>query len=139
MLFFANIAGMAVAAFKWIVSNWRLLAIVGGAVGLLIVFGLVMRSCNERAAKIDIKTVDKINKANETEKLKELEKTIVENQSVINTVDERNKISDLNETEKQAAIWAKVQEVNQKILDSKTQGRDVTGAELECMLTGSCK
>ncbi len=114
-------------------DHWRKMLIVVAILAVAIVVGQFYKACKTKPS-IDIKTVEKLNKANETERLKELETTIVENADVIKTVDGRNSIAELSEDEKQAAIWAKVREADAKIAKAKTQGRDVTGPELECLL-----
>lgn len=98
----------------------------------------IFRACN-KPPKLDIKNVEKINKANATERRKELQVTIEQNADVVRTVDGRNAISETNEAERQAAIWSKINDADDKIKAAKSQGRDVTGPELECMLTGVCE
>lgn len=106
---------------------------------IVIVIGLRIKSCVVPSPKIDIKNVDKINRANETERKKELETLIVNNQSTVKTVDGRNAIAELNEAEKQAAIFAKIREADEKIARAKAEGRDITGPELECLLAKVCE
>ena len=123
-----------------VVQKRVLLAVMILVVVAVIVAGLWLRSCFKSTPKLDIKNIEKINKANEKERLKELEQTIVENQSVVRTVDKRNAIAEVSEAEKQLQIQIKIEEVNQKIATAKAQGRDVTGPELECMLVPeNCK
>jgi len=124
--------------FTWIWSflkcvgrNWK---IVLPAVAVLIVVIFVYRACHKRA-QIDEASIQKINKANEAERKAELSKVISENADTIKTVDERNTIAEADETQRNAQIWAKVDEADKKIAEAKAAtGRDVTSAELECIL-----
>lgn len=106
---------------------------------IVAISGLWLRSCLTKPAKLDIKNIDKINSANQKERLEELSKTVEQNADVVKTVDGRNAISEQDEASKQAAIWAKVKDADEKVQAAKSQGRDVTGPELECILTGVCQ
>ncbi len=104
------------------------------------VFCLWVRSCLTKPAKLDIKNIEKINKANETDRKAELQTEIERNAGVVKTVDGRNSIAEVNETEKQAQINAKIEEVSDKVAQAKASGHDVTSDELECMLVPeNCK
>lgn len=120
----------------WIVNyvrkHWQVVAGIA-AIVLVIVFGLVFRSCGKKAS-IDQEAINKINSANEKERKAELQIQIEKNQDVINTVDNRSSIADVNVIERNAVIAEKVRVVDRKIAEAKQQGRDVTGPELECML-----
>lgn len=105
---------------------------------IIAISGLWLRSCLKKPAKLDIKNIEKINKANEAERRAELQKVIEQNADVVKTVDGRNAIAEQDEASKQAAIWAKINDADEKIQAAKSQGRDVTGPELECMLMGAC-
>lgn len=104
------------------------------AILLFAVVAFFYRHCGPKTASIDLKSVEKINKANETERKAELQKVIEQNADVIKTVDERNTIAETNETERNAQIFAKIQEADRKIAEAKASGRDVTSAELEKIL-----
>lgn len=98
--------------------------------------GLWIRSCVTRHnAKLDQKAIEKINKADRTERLQELSKVVTENSDVTKTVDQRNTIAEVNETEKQAQVNAKVLELDEQVQAAKKGGHDVTGSELDCMMT----
>lgn len=128
--------------FGWdisVVQKRVILAFMFLIVVAVIACGLWLRACLSKPAKIDIKNVEKINRANESERLKELEKTIVDNANVVKTVDQRNTIAEVSETERQAQIYVKIREADAKISEAKSQGRDVSSEELECILTGVCK
>lgn len=139
MIVFASISLFLKRIFWFCIDNWRVLLPI---LGVLVAVILVNRACSKPKG-IDIKDVeaiDKINRGNETERRKQLEKVIVENQEVISTVDERNTIAAESEAEKQAAIWAKINDADAKIAEAKRQGRDVTQDELECILVPeNCK
>jgi hypothetical protein len=113
------------------IVSFVIIAIVSLTVIMVCLF--TYRACN-KPPKLDLKNIEKINKANEVERRAELRKTIEENAGVVRTVDGRNTISEQDKTAKQAAIWAKIREVDDKIADAKSNGRDVTSEELECLL-----
>ena len=115
------------------VQRWVFIAFVGLILGVIVFLGLWLKSCFNKPAKIDIKSVEKINKANEADRLKELGKVMAENVDTVKTVDGRNTLAEVNETEMQAQIYAKIKEVDAKIVEAKSKGRDVSGPELECM------
>ena len=126
MLFFANILG-------FIGAKWKTIATIIGIAMLVLFVALAFNRC-KKEPKLDIKNIEKINSANEKERLEELSKTVEQNADVVKTVDGRNAISEQDEASKQAAIWAKVKEADEKIQAAKSQGRDVTSEELECLL-----
>lgn len=125
-LFFANLIGS-------IVANWRTALLAVGLVLFVVVIGYF--SCG-RTPKvvIDQGAINKINTANERERKKELEKIIVENSDVVKTVDNRTEIAETNIVERERLLDEKIADVDKKILESKSQGKDVTSAELECLL-----
>ncbi len=130
-LLLANIAG-------FVVAHWRWFAVAG--VVLLFVFIVVnSRGCGNGSVKIDEKTIQSINSANEKERKAELQKVIEDNQDVIKTVDERTELAGVNRVEREREIDAKIAEAEKKIQEAKSQGKDVTSAELECILTGDYK
>jgi len=133
--FIANLFGLDITK----VQKWVLLIAVILGFMIILFSGLWLRSCLSKPAKLDIKNIDKINSANQKERLEELSKTVEQNADVVKTVDGRNAISEQDEASKQAAIWAKVKDADEKIQAAKSQGHDVTGPELECILTGVCK
>lgn len=118
------------------VQRYVFFAVIGLALFVVILLGLWLKACVTKPAKIDIKAIDKINHANEVERKAELQKVITENAETVRTVDQRNTIAETNETEKQAAIYAKIAEADRKVQEAHQQGRDVTGPELDCLLTG---
>lgn len=128
--------------FGWDISKVQkavLLAVtILAAILLFLIVVFFFRHCGPKPATIDQKSINKINAANETERKAELQKVIEQNADVVKTVDERNTIAEINEVEKQAQIHAKIAEADKKIADAKANGRDVTGPELECLLTGNC-
>lgn len=109
-------------------------------IGVLMVgfIALQVKSCFHKKPSIDLDTVNRINTANESQRKKELEKVIFENQEVIKTVDERTNLADVNIVEREKAIDEKIKQVDAKIQEAKANGKDVTSAELECILTGNC-
>ena len=125
---------------SWVVlkvrQNWRFVCVAAAICVFLIAIGLIYRSCTRPVpkAQVDLKTVEAINKQNREERLKALEKTIQENADVVETVDRRSTIAAEDEASRNAAIWAKIAEVNEKVEAARLQGRDVSQEELECML-----
>jgi len=115
-----------------------LAVIILGLILFVVIVTFIFRVCSPKPASIDQKSINKINAANETERKAELQKVIEKNADVVKTVDERNTISEINEVERNAQIHAKIAEADKKIADAKANGRDVTGPELECLLTGNC-
>lgn len=125
-LFFANLMG-------WIVANWRTVLLSGGLILFFVVIGYF--ACGRaKTVKIDTEAINKINTANERERKKELEKIIVENSDVVRTVDNRSEIAETNIVERERLLDEKIAEVDRKILESKSQGKDVTEQELKCLL-----
>lgn len=132
-LFLANIVG-------YITLHWRTFALAVGGLILLLVIIIGFRSCGKREVKIDEEQIQKINNANEKERKKELEKIIFENSNTIKTVDERTEIVNVNVVERERELDQKIAEVDKKIAESKSQGKDVSSAELECLLVPeNCK
>lgn len=103
-----------------------------GILILFLIFGI--KSCFTKEVKINEEQIQKINDQNEARRKEELRKVIEENSEAIKTVDERNTISEATIEERSKAIEDKVKEVDQKIQESKSQGKDVTSKELECLL-----
>lgn len=138
------IAKFIAGLFGWDISKVQRWVIIGTLVlvGIIItVLGLWLRSCvRTRRAKISEASIQKINKANDAERKAELEKVINDNADVIKTVDERKTLAEAHEAERDAAIWAKIQDADEKIVAAKAQGHDVTSEELHCILVpGDCK
>jgi uncharacterized membrane protein YhiD involved in acid resistance len=129
-LFLANVIG-------WITLHWRLIAACLGAFLLLVLVVMAFKSCGKREVKIDENQIQKINQANEKERKAELEKIINDNAEIIKTTDERSNIAETNRIERERLTDEKIKEVDKKIVEVKAQGKDVTSAELECMLTGN--
>lgn len=114
-----------------------LIFLIGIAV---LAFGLWVKSCwNNHKLKVSQAQVDKINKADEHDRKAELQKVIDDNADVVRTVDNRSAVSETNTIERNRLIDEKIKEADKKIQDAKAQGHDVTGPELECMLTGNCQ
>lgn len=101
-LVFLNIIG-------WIVANWRLVAITVGVVAVLIVFGMVMRSCNNQPVKFDEKTIQEAKTAiaeQDRQKMTEIlaNSAVVEKQINANLANADNeKLKTLSEARKRAA------------------------------------
>lgn len=111
-----------------------LIALIGV---VILVFGLWAKSCwNNHKLKVSQAQVDKINKADEHDRKAELQKVINDNADAVRTVDNRSAISETNTIERNRLIDDKIKEADKKIQDAKAQGHDVTGPELDCMLTG---
>jgi uncharacterized membrane protein (Fun14 family) len=131
--------GLTLRRIGWfVVDHWKLVLTVVGVFTLLILVGLAYRGC-KRQPKIDLQAVEKINTANRKEREEELRKIIVENQDVVKTVDERTAIAETQVEVREQVIEEKIKEADKKIVEAKSQGKDVTSAELECILTGNCQ
>lgn len=139
-----TISKFIASLFGWDISkvqkNVLLAFMILGAILLVVIVAFFYRHCGPKPASIYMKSVNKINKANEIERKAELQKMIEQNADVVKTVDQRNTIANEDERTRDAAIWAKIQQADQKIADAKAGGRDVTSAELECILVPeNCK
>jgi hypothetical protein len=119
-----------------IYDHWKIFAIALGVIVLVVLF---YKACGHKKASIDLQTVDKINNANERDRKAELRKTIEDNATVVNTVDNRSTIAETNVVERDRQIEEKVKAADAEIQKAKSQGHDVTSQELECILTGDCK
>ncbi len=126
LLFLAN-------AWGFIVAHKRFFIIAVGVLLLLIII-FSFRGCGSKTVKIDEDTINRINKGNEKERKAELEKVILENSDVVKTVDERSNIAETNVIERNRLLDEKIKEVDKKIAESKANGKDVTQAELICLL-----
>ena len=117
----------------------RLIIVLMVLVGVVVLlFSLWAKSCwTARKLKVSQAQVDKINKADEHDRKAELQKVIDDNADAVRTVDNRTAISETNTIERNRLIDDKIKEADKKIQDAKAQGHDVTGPELDCMLTGS--
>lgn len=128
--FIANTFGLDISKVQRVII-WLVIGIVG--TGLLIaVFSL--RSCFHKEPKIDQESINKINKSNEADAKKEIEKVVTENQDVINTVDNRTAISDADIYDRDREIQRKVYQVEQEVQAAKQQGKDVTPEYVKCLL-----
>lgn len=110
-------------------------------IGLIVILGIIvlifvfsLRSCFKKEAKIDLEQVEKINKANEADRKKELQKIIEDNADVVSTADNRTAIAETNVIERDRLIDEKVKAVDKKIAEARAGGKDITGPELECIL-----
>jgi Co/Zn/Cd efflux system component len=119
--------------FWFVTDNWRVTLPVLGVIVLLVLIALAYRGC-KRQAKIDLQSIEKINTANRQEREAELRKVITENQDVIKMVDERTAIAETQVEVREQVIEEKIKEADKKIVEAKSQGKDVTSAELECIL-----
>lgn len=128
--FIASMFGLDISK----VQRW--VVIIVGCIAVAVILGVVIGtySCLRKTPKLDIKNIEKINKANETERRAELQKVIEQNADVVKTVDGRNAISEQDEASRQLAIYQKIQDADEKIQAAKSQGKDVTGEQLECIL-----
>lgn len=118
---------------RWLFAGIAILVV-------LIIAGLVFKACGGRKVKIDQKETESIAKANEADRKKELEVSITRNADAVKTVNGRNTIAEVNEANKQSEIYLKIKDADEKIAASKASGHDVTGDEVNCLLTGEdCK
>lgn len=118
----------------WFTATFQTKAVIVGII--LVLFGTVFvwRSCSSRRAKIDLQNIEKVNSQNRQERQAELQKVIEQNADVVKTVDDRTTIADANVEQRNAQIYAKIKDADEKIEAAKQQGRDVTSDELECIL-----
>jgi regulatory protein YycI of two-component signal transduction system YycFG len=133
--FLANSFGLNFdTARKWTTRGLYAVA----ALILLLVVILLFKKCGGSKATIDENAIQKIITANEIERKKELTKVIEDHSEVVTTADNRSTIAETNVIERDRKIAEKVKQANDAITAAKQQGRDVTGPELECLLTNQC-
>ncbi len=114
---------------------WRLAAVVVGAIIVLILLIVAFRSCGgKKEIKIDEAALQKVNSVNRIEREQELKEIITENLEVIKTIDNRTVLTDVVIEQRNREIAAKVKEADAKITEAKQQGKDVSSAELQCLL-----
>jgi hypothetical protein len=128
---FDTVLNIAKALFSGFVKHWRLYCLL-----ILLLFTVVLfkKACRPKPLTIPVETLDKINKATRHERLEELRKTVDENADVISDVDNRTTIAEANVVERNRIAEERVQQADKQIEAAKQQGRDVTSAELECIL-----
>lgn len=132
LLVIANVIG-------WIVAHWRMVLTIVGLIFVLTAVALLWNRC-KKEVKFDQATVDKINNGNRKEREQELRKKVEDNADVIKTVDGRTEITNVNVVERNREIDARVKAADDAILAAKSQGRDVTQDDLECLLVPeNCK
>ena len=121
----------------WAHENWR----IGAGVFLaLFVVIFVYKACNKPPkVKIDESQISKINSENRAERIKELTEVVEANADVIKTVDERTELVEVAAEARNAEVDARVKKADEKIQEAKSNGKDVTAEELECLLTGACQ
>lgn len=108
-----------------------------GVLVLLIAFGIIWHSCSKKqSATIDLETIQKVNSKDKAEIEAGVNKAVTENADVIKTVDNRTAITELSIEERDKALQEKINAVKEEVAKAKEQGKDITGAELDCMLTG---
>lgn len=122
---------------------WNVFTLKAKLVTVAVIIGVVLviwggYKIFHHEPKIDLKTVDRINKANEVDRLKVLHETIEQNQQVIQTADNRTTIAETSVDERNKAIDAKVIEADKKIAQAQADHGNVSSEELECILTGNC-
>jgi preprotein translocase subunit SecF len=128
-LWLANLVGF--------ISAYPLVFVVGGVILLTVI--LFFSFCG-KSGGIDQESINKINSANEAERKQELREVIEKNADTVKTVDNRTAITETNIEQRNQEIEAKIKQADKKILEAKSQGRDVTAEELEkCLLEGDCK
>lgn len=113
--------------------------ILAAIFAVLIVVLVFEKACNKKDFKIDQDAINKINTANETQRKAELEKVIEQNSTVVQDVSNRTAIADSNVAEHGRLVDEKIKAADTAIQSAKAGGRDVTGPEVECILTGVCK
>lgn len=124
----------------WLKSNWKSVIVgVGIFVIILFVFFTFKGCFTPAPLRVDEDSLQKINSQNATERKKELQTLIEDNKEVVRTVDERTTIAETNVIERNREVDQKIVEADKKIEAAKSQGKDVTSEELECILTGVCK
>lgn len=127
-LFLANVWGYIVAHWRWFLYGFLAIALL-----LLVVFAY--RGCRgSKKATIDLESVTKINNADRKERLEELEKTVIQNQDVIESASNRTALTDLDIETRRKEVQAKVDAADKKVMEAKEQGRGVTQEELQCIL-----
>lgn len=128
------------AIWTFLRRHWRgclivigvLLAVIAAATG----FKWLTRP---KPIKIDEKGLQRLNSENVADAKKELRNVIEENADLVRTADERLTIAETNVIERNRLIEEKVAEASAAVEAAKRSGRDVTAAELECILkTEAC-
>jgi len=123
--------------FRWFGVSVKVSQWIGYAVlilAVLVIFGLVYSKCFHRTATIDQAKINAKNKKNELERKAELKEIVEQNQDVIRTNDNRTAIAEQHAEDRDKAIEEKVKAVDTEIQKIKESGRDVTQAELTCLL-----
>lgn len=126
----ANLFGFDISK----VQKWVLLALMILIGIIVLAFGLWVRSCVRKPAKIDEKSIQKINTANERERKGELDKVLRDNTDVIRTNDNRTTLTEATIEQREQTIDAKLKVLDTAIVEAKQQGRDITADELTCLL-----
>lgn len=122
--------------FGWITLHWKLCLYIIAGIVVFIVLIFAYKGCTaKKQIAIDQVTVDKINTANEKDRKAELQKVIENNQTVIQTVDNRTVLNDINAVEKNREIDQKVKAADAAIQKAKSDGHNVTQEELNEILT----
>ena len=123
-------------ALKW--ARWIFIGTI--AVIIILIAVLFAKFCGgrEAASNINQEQIDRINTANRTERLKELQKVVEDNAQTVTTVNNSTTIAETNVIERDRLIDEKVKDVDKVIQQAKEHGRDITAEELECLLAGKC-
>jgi len=138
MFFLASLISKAFGLDISKVQRWLVIGIIVLVAVAVLVFGLWLRSCwTAHKLKVSQAQIDKINKADEHDRKAELQKVVDDNADVVRTVDNRSAVSETNTIERNRIIDEKIKAADKAIQDAKAQGHDVTGPELDCLLTGN--
>lgn len=135
-----SIAKFIVGLTGWDISKvqrWVFWILVSLA-GLIVLFiALQFRSCGKSDPVVTPEAVAKINAADEKARKEALRETVVENQTVVSTVDNRTTIANADQEQRDREIAARVEQLDKKVEEAKRQGRDVTGDDLHCWLSAA--
>jgi cell division protein FtsL len=121
-------------AIGWVTAHWKVLVWCLSALLLICTVSIVFNRCGKREVKINEWDLNMINSQSEKARKEQLKQVIEENQGVIKTTDDRTELAEVNRVEREKEIDAKIAEVDKKIIEAKSQGRDVTESELKCLL-----
>lgn len=120
---------------QWTLTPKLITAGVLAVLVLALVFGI--KSCGKKEVKIDHEAIQKVNSENKAEARGELREIVRGNLEVVEAVNERTALSDVNTVEQARKIDEKVAEADRKVEEAKAQKGNVTQEELKCILIPS--
>lgn len=123
-----------ILAWQWILAHKKILIYALMALTLAVLVLLALKGCSRKKASIDLESVTKINSADRKERLEELQKTIEQNQDVIQNAANNSTLAEQDAITRSREIQAKVDIADKAIETAKQSGHDVTQEQLVCLL-----